>query len=204
MWKPNDVIVINHDGQDGKMIFTGSAFSPWRTPATTTEEQNAKAKGTIRTEEGSDDDTTCPPDNCKSDGSPLLIDLNNDGFDLGATGKTVLFDIFAVGFKYKMQWVKAHGDDAFLAIDLNRNGKIDGGSELFGEGTRKVLSENETAQDGYDALLQYDSSKLGGNEDGQIDYKDEVWNRLVLWLDDDADGNSTPNELQTIQKSAIY
>ena len=97
--------------------------------------------------------------------SPLLLDLGRNGFHMGPAGLGVEFDILASGEPLTIQWVAPDGDDAFLARDNNGNGLIDDGSELFGLGTTIELT-GEKAVNGFAALEQFDTAKLGGNEDG--------------------------------------
>lgn len=127
--------------------------------------------------------------------SPIVIDVNKDGILLGPAGRGVLFDVDADGAADPVQWVRIGGDEAFLALDRDGNGVIDDGSELFGVGT--PLAEGGNAPNGFVGLAQYDQPALGGNDDGRISNADEVWPQLSLWLDSDADGVSTPGEMQS-------
>jgi hypothetical protein len=63
-----------------------------------------------------------------------------------------------------------------IAIDRNRNGTIDDGSELFGSNT--VLPGGSLADDGYQA-----SAGLNQNRDGVIDRLDPVMRKMLLWSD---------------------
>jgi hypothetical protein len=146
---------------------------------------------------------------------PLLIDLGQDGIHLGEAGVAVNFDMRGDGNPMPMQWVAYNTNEAFLVQDLNDNGVVDDGSELFGNGTRMVpmnitqtqrplkskfatqihLNAVELAPNGFVALAQYDHSVLGGNDDGYITYQDSIWSRLSLWLDSNADGVSTSDEM---------
>lgn len=130
--------------------------------------------------------------------SPLIVDVRGDGIHLGPKGVGVYFDLYANGTPIHMQWVRAQEDEAFLVADLNGNGVVDNGSELFGEGTELVL-EGGHAVNGFIALQQYDSPSLGGNDDGQISNQDALWPMLHLWTDRNADGRSVPSEMQTPQ-----
>ena len=130
--------------------------------------------------------------------SPLIVDVRGDDIKLGPKGVGVYFDLYATGAPIHMQWVRAHGDEAFLVADLNGNGIVDNGGELFGVGTELVF-EGEQATNGYIALQQYDSPSLGGNDDGQISNLDTIWSMLKLWTDRNADGRSVPSEMQTPQ-----
>ena len=58
-----------------------------------------------------------------------------------------------------------------------------------------VLSIKELAPNGFVALAQYDHLVLGGNNDGYISAQDSVWSQLSLWLDINADGISTNDEM---------
>lgn len=125
---------------------------------------------------------------------PLLLDLGQDGIELGPRGVGVTFDTDADGYVERIQWVREGGDEAFLVLDVNGNGRVDDGSELFGNGTLLAL-EGRRAPNGFVALSQYDDPALGGNDDGLITAEDAIWDELRLWLDSDADGVSTPGEL---------
>ena len=131
---------------------------------------------------------------CGPDGSPLLIDLGNNGFHFSSTNTGVTFDLFNSSHFSAFQWIAAGSDDVFLAIDENSNGIIDDGSELFGEGT-ELLNSGKTAKDGFKALKQYDQKKFGGNTDGVISGKDRIWGSLLLWNDVNSDGITQEGEL---------
>ena len=88
-------------------------------------------------------------------------------------------------------------DDAFLVIDLNSNGMIDDGTELFGDNTL-IITENKNSIDGCDALAQYDS-----NQDGKITKKDNLWNRLILWNDSNGTGTSDVDEISFVHDSTL-
>jgi hypothetical protein len=136
------------------------------------------------------------PPPCAPCCSPLLIDVNGDGIKLGPRGTGVHFDLRADGIPIHMQWVRARGDEAFLVADLNGNGILDDGSELFGQGTTVVLT-GEKADNGFIALAQYDLPALGGNDDGRITRDDAIWPLLRLWTDRNADGRARPSEMTT-------
>lgn len=141
-------------------------------------------------------------DDCVTWVSPLVVDLNRDGFVFGAPGAGVMFDLRADGTKDHMQWVRVQGDEGFLVLDLNSNGKVDDGSELFGEGTTLLLT-GEKAGNGYIALAQYDMPEFGGNDDGKISSADAIWPKLKIWLDLNADGKTQNGELKKLQASGI-
>ncbi|HEY6123493.1 MAG TPA: hypothetical protein VIV63_02490 [Steroidobacteraceae bacterium] len=134
--------------------------------------------------------------------SPIVIDLDNKGIDLGKAGVGVYFDVNADGVRDHVQWVRHGGDEAFLAIDRSGNGRIDDGSELFGVGTPMIL-ESRNAPNGFVGLAQYDSRQLGGNDDGDITAADAIWPQLRLWIDLNADGISTSDEMRTLQSAGL-
>lgn len=84
----------------------------------------------------------------------------------------------------------------WLAIDLDRNGNIDGGHELFGSGSR--LGGVGRPQNGFVALAALDS-----DGDGKLSASDERFGELVLWGDEDADRRSTLWELQPLASHGI-
>jgi hypothetical protein len=140
---------------------------------------------------------SCPPE-C----SPILIDTAKNGFHFGDADHIVFFDLVGQG-EVALQWVAGGEDDAFLAIDINGNGLVDNGGELFGIGTKLLLEGDQLAPNGFVALSQFDEPALGGNNDGYITNEDQVWGFLYLWLDWDADGVSTHQEMTHIEDSGL-
>jgi hypothetical protein len=100
------------------------------------------------------------------------------------------------GNQTSMQWVEQNGNEAFLVRDLNNNGIVDNGAELFGNGTQisPVGLSTVLAPDGFTALAQYDQT-AAGNDDGYISADDMIWSELQLWLDVNADGQTTSDEM---------
>lgn len=155
------------------------------------------------------------PFECNND--PLLIDLGRDGIHLGQAGVGVYFDMNADGLATPMQWVRPNGNEAFLVRDINNNGIIDDGSEMFGNGTVEVnalqyklpitslynTSEITTTSNGFEALSQYDLLTNGGDNDGFISKNDAIWFELQLWLDSNADAITTPDELISLEQFGI-
>jgi len=83
-----------------------------------------------------------------------------------------------------------------LVRDINHDGVINNGAELFGNGT--LLADGSHATDGFDALAQFDS-----NHDGKIDAQDAVFQELKVWRDANGDGISQANELLSLQDLGI-
>jgi len=134
--------------------------------------------------------------------SPIVIDLGNDGIQLGEAGVGVYFDVNADGVRDHVQWVRRGGDEGFLALDRTGNGIVDDGAELFGVGTPLIL-EGRSAPNGFVGLAQYDSRQLGGNDDGLITEADAIWPQLRIWVDLDADGVSSAQEMRTLRSLGI-
>ena len=84
----------------------------------------------------------------------------------------------------------------WLVVDLDGNGMIDGGHELFGSGTR--LADGHPARHGFAALAEFDQ-----NGDERVDGLDARFGELMLWRDWDADRVSTPDELTPLSDSGV-
>lgn len=130
------------------------------------------------------------PDNPEADGSPIVIDLNNDGINTLSLDYTRNFDLDNNGFAEATGWIQK--DDALLAYDRNGNGKIDNGGELFGNYT---LSDNYYSHtsgntNGFNALKEFDT-----NNDGIIDKNDKDFDKLLLWQDKNSNAVTDEGEL---------
>ncbi len=125
---------------------------------------------------------------------PLTLDLDGDGIETIAADGTVLFDHDGDGIKTATGWIQS--DDGILVRDLNNNGTIDNGQELFGDNT--IKSDGSTAIDGFDALSDLDS-----NGDGLVDVRDAAFSELRVWRDLNSDGVSQANELFTLNQLGI-
>ena len=88
--------------------------------------------------------------------SPLVVDLDGDGIETLGTDAGVYFDHDDNGFLEKTGWVGK--DDGLLVRDINNNGKIDDGTELFGDNS--VLSNGVKAFNGFEALADLDTNNF--------------------------------------------
>jgi hypothetical protein len=126
--------------------------------------------------------------------TPLVLDLNGDGVQTTSITDGTQFDLLNTGTPQSVGWVDRH--DGLLAIDLNGDGHINSGAELFGDHTQ--LSDGSLAKDGWHALAEMDS-----NADGQINALDVNFDRLLLWVDANSNGISDAGELSGLAAANI-
>jgi len=121
-------------------------------------------------------------------GSPIVIDLDGDGLRTTfLRDSSVFFDLTGDGSAERTAWLSK--DDAFIAYDRNRNGMIDGVSELFGGHERG---------EGYERLAEFDS-----NSDGLVNSDDDFFDQLLVWQDLNQNGISDNGELTDLLSAGI-
>ncbi|MCV6615939.1 MAG: Ig-like domain-containing protein, partial [Cellvibrionaceae bacterium] len=125
--------------------------------------------------------------------SPLILDLDGDGVETAGLAEGVQFDIDADGSDDRIGWVGS--DDALLVRDLNGNGLIDNGAELFGDSS---VTSSGRAEHGFAALADLDS-----NADGVFDSSDTTYHELQIWQDRNSDGISQANELTGLAQVGV-
>lgn len=133
--------------------------------------------------------------------TPVLLDLEMDGFHLSGPDPAVSFDLNADGTPDRTAWTSAGEDEAFLCMDRNGNGIIDDGRELFGSAT--PLISGGTDESGYSAINEMDWPVAGGNSDGMIDANDPMFERLCVWVDANRDGVSQRREIRSLEQAGV-
>ncbi len=151
-------------------------------------------------------DTGCYTGNPASQGcccndSPIVFDLEGTGVRLTSAADGVHFQIGPVlPTAYRIAWTLDGSSNAWLALDRNKNGRIDDITELFGNKTEQPSSDEPN---GFLALALLDSLSRGGNGDGLIDERDAIYESLVLWRDLNHNGISEPSELSSLAQVGV-
>ena len=132
---------------------------------------------------------------------PMTLDLDGDGLETVGidSSNPILFDHTGDGVANATGWISP--DDGFLVHDLNGNGQIDNGTELFGDSTPIFNEAGEVigkAEDGFDALVQQDT-----NGDGIVNANDDNWQDLRIWQDANSNGTTEDGELHTLESLGI-
>lgn len=125
--------------------------------------------------------------------APIALDLDGDGIELLAQAQSnAYFDVKGDGFASHVGWVGP--DDAFLAIDLDGNGRIEGAKELsFALWT---AAPNDSDLDGLRAVFDT-------NRDGRISASDAQFSQLRIWQDKNGNGITDSGELRTLTQAGI-
>ena len=105
-----------------------------------------------------------------------------------AGGGGQAFDINGDGQTDRTSFVS--GGDAFLALDLNGNGFIDNGTELFGD--------QRGARNGMEELARYDE-----NRDGRITKEDSAFSRLLAFYGAERRGTGSVQVFKPIAELGI-
>jgi hypothetical protein len=129
--------------------------------------------------------------NFVSSADPIILDLDHDGYTFSSVQNGVSFDINADGHADKVAWNTS--GDGLLAIDLDHDGKIDDGKELF----------TPDFNGGHFASGSAALASLDTNHDGVIDSHDIDFANLVVWKDANADGITDSGELTTLSQNGI-
>jgi hypothetical protein len=134
--------------------------------------------------------------------TPLVIDLNQDGeisLKSALSTNAVSFDLNNSGIKNVTGWIGK--EDGLLVRDVNGDGYINSGRELFGSFSmsfRKERKDKKNFQNGFKALSQYDT-----DHNLKIDSNDMVFSELKIWQDLNENGLSEKNELFNLNAMKI-
>jgi hypothetical protein len=140
---------------------------------------------------------------CQCGQSPIVIDVDGDGFDLTDAAGGVRFDINGDGTQEQIAWSANNSDEAWLALDRDGNNLIDSGKELFGNSTPQPNAPAGQVKNGFLALAVFDKTANGGNNDGKITAADDVFMNLRLWRDANHNGISEAGELKTLNQLGL-
>ena len=157
----------------------------------------AEILGEPEDSEGEDDNVPPPPplpEPPPTPGSPLALDLDGDGIETIGLESDIYFDHDGDSFRERSGFVAS--DDGLLALDVNNDGEINSGAELFGNHTR--LADGNLATNGFSALRDLDT-----NADSVIDASDDSYSDLRVWRDLDQDGKSDEGELFTLDEVGV-
>jgi len=123
---------------------------------------------------------------------PIAIDLDNDGLEyISMSNSSVWLDGNNDGIADRTSWVAA--DDGLLYFDQNKDGTVNGFSELN-------LSQFHT-----DAVTDLEGLALyfDDNQDGVFDVNDSLWNQFGIWQDLNQNGISEENEMFAMDELGV-
>ncbi|BCJ90239.1 hypothetical protein IZ6_09740 [Terrihabitans soli] len=122
---------------------------------------------------------------------PIVLDLDANGYSFSDTDSGATFDLNADGSMDRVAWNTSN--DGILAMDLDGDGVIDNGSEIF----TPDFNGGDFAT-GSEAL-----GSLDENGDGLIDHQDGAFANLLIWQDANANGISEAGELSSLSSRGI-
>lgn len=133
----------------------------------------------------------------------IVIDLDGDGVEMLYTSldasmtfpglESIYFNHRANGFEIMTQWPDEK--EGILVCDLDGDGKITTGEELFGPDSM-IGGDNNGS--GLSAL-----KKLDSNRDGKLDAADPMFESLLVWIDAAEYGVTEDGELHTLAELGI-
>jgi hypothetical protein len=124
--------------------------------------------------------------------TPLVLAFHDEPVTFTDAGGE--FDLAGRNASMSTRWVSSR--TPWLAFDLDGNGTIDDGRELFGSMTD--LPGGRRAANGFAALATLDT-----NADGVIDARDPSFSKLVSWTDLDQDRRSSVDELTRLADAGV-
>jgi hypothetical protein len=120
--------------------------------------------------------------------TPLVVAFDHQPVDFAPANGDAF--AFVPGRPMVSDWPTAA--TPWIARDLDGDGAITSGAELFGSSTA-LAGGSEIARNGFQALASLDA-----NGDGAIDARDPGFADLVLWSDLDGNHRSSPDELRSL------
>lgn len=123
------------------------------------------------------------------EGTPIVFSRTEHVVLLPATGAFT----FEPGTTSYTAWPDAQ--TAWLVRDLNHDGRITSGRELFGSFTQVAKRK---ASHGFEALAALDA-----NRDGVLTSSDPAYGELALWFDRNGDRVTQPGELEALGELVV-
>jgi hypothetical protein len=141
---------------------------------------------------------------CVHISSPIILDLQGEGFHLSDASGGVWFKAFlSTNQQYMIAWPVRGSHNGWLVLDRNGDGIINDLSEFFGNETPQPAPVDGKQLNGFSALAVHDTPAQGGNGDGWISKEDAIYSRLRVWVDENHDGISQSSELHTLKSLKI-
>ena len=129
-------------------------------------------------------------------GSVLLVPLDAAGAAVRLTSARagVSFDMDGDGDRERVAWPEPGSELAFLVLDVDRNGRVTSGKEIFGTHAAGGVPN------GYLALLDRFTA-VDGPPAGSLHAGHALYEQLLLWVDRNHDGASDPGELRNARET---
>lgn len=127
--------------------------------------------------------------------APIAVDTDGSGIQLTDQAQGVMFDMGGNGRPHRTVWPARGSGTAWLVLDRDGDGAITSAKELFGNVTEQAPSG---FPNGFRALVSLDE-----NHDAQLTEADPRFSSLLLWLDGNHDGVSSPGELRNLIEFGI-
>jgi len=123
----------------------------------------------------------------------ISVDPKLDSVKLTSPAAGVLFDINADGDLEQVAWTEQGAAVALLALDVDGDGRITSGTELFGS------FSSPRAGNGPDALLETFRA-TGAPVSGAVEHGHTLYEQLLLWVDQNHNGISEEWELRPLKQ----
>ena len=127
----------------------------------------------------------------------LVVDVAGDGVCLTSKATGVMLDFTGRGVQKLTPWTCAHQEDAFLVIDRNGNGLVDGASEMVGG----LLGPPNGFE--YLRIRAAPRRSLLPQAPAWLDVHQRPFSELALWTDRDHNGRSEWRELQSLDYAGV-